>query len=130
MARLERARLQHRGQARVVRGEDRGYLRDRHRTVADGAADEAIALVGELDAVVLEVDVATCGATTLREIERRLGDRKRVAGVEADADGGAGLLAEGDQLGAAEVLVVLDGEDDAGVRGERRLFRAHGARWP
>ena len=32
------------------------------------------------------------------EVERRLADREGVAGVEADADAGAGLLAEADQL--------------------------------
>ena len=55
------------------------------------------------------------------EIQRRLGDRKRVAGVEADADA-ARLLAEGDQFVAAEILMVLDREHPALVGGARAIF--------
>ena len=55
------------------------------------------------------------------EIERRLGDRKRVAGVDADADA-ARRLAEGDEFVAAEILMVLDRERQPFVGDARAVF--------
>ena len=94
MARLERARLEHGGQPVVMLGEHRDHLRERHRAVADGAAHQPVALVGELHAVVLEMHVPNVRRDPPREVERRLGDRKGVAGVEDDADAAGRLLAE------------------------------------
>ncbi len=53
-----------------------------------------IALVGELHAIVLEVNEPNVRRDDLREVERRLGDWKGVAGIEHDPDVRAGLLAE------------------------------------
>ena len=64
MPRLQRARLQHGRQRLMVLGEDRDHLVERHGAVADRAAHQPKALVGELHVVVLEMDVPTCGAIT------------------------------------------------------------------
>src|SRR5258708_28381364 len=62
-----------------------------------------------------------------RERERCLADRKGVAGIKADADAGPRLLAEADQLLAAEILVILDRQPDAGSRGGRAVLLERGA---
>ena len=45
MPRLECARFEHGGHAIVVLGENREQLRERHRAIADGAADQPVAFV-------------------------------------------------------------------------------------
>ena len=52
------------------------------------------------------------------EIERRLGDRERIAGVETNAKA-ASRLAESGELVAAEVLMILNRQDPAFIRGAR-----------
>src|SRR5271170_849824 len=86
MPRLERAGLQHRGQRRMVGAQQIEHRGKRNCAVADRAAHETIAFVGELHAIVLEMDVPDMRGNARGEIERRLGDGKRVAGIEADAD--------------------------------------------
>ena len=92
----------------VVLGQDREQFRERHGAIADGAADQAKAFVGALRAIVLQMDVAHIGRDGAGEVERRLGHREGVAGVEDDADGGAEFVAERHQFAAGEILVVLD----------------------
>ena len=65
-----------------------------------GQRTRRIALVGELHAIVLGVDVAHVGRDDAGEVERRLGDREGVGGVVDDADRRPVLLAEADQLAA------------------------------
>src|SRR5271166_841046 len=96
------------------------HRRRRNRPVADGAARQTIALVAELDAIVLEMDMGHVRGDAAGEIERRLGDRERVAGVEADPDA-ARRIAERSKLLAAEILVVLDGQRPALVGGARTV---------
>lgn len=67
-------------------GKDRQHLREGDGAVADRAADEPISLVGELDTVVLEMHVTDLGRNHTGESEWRLGDWKRIPGVEDDAD--------------------------------------------
>src|SRR5436190_21858541 len=110
------ARLDDGGQILVMLREHRNHLTKRDRTVAEGAADEAIALICPLHPVVLEVDVADMAGYATGEGDRRLADRKRVGGIEADADTGPGFLAEADEFLAPEILVVLDREPHAGGR--------------
>src|SRR5450631_4487507 len=90
-------------------------------SIADSGAHEAVALVGELDAIILEMDVANMRRDSRGEVERRFGDRKCVAGVETDADA-APRLAESNKLVAAEILVVLDRKGPAFVRRSRAIF--------
>src|SRR3954453_6630666 len=108
--RAERARLQRGGE---IAPEDLEQLHERDRPVADGAAHEPVALVGGLHPVVLQVHVPDAGRDGAREVQRRLGDRERVTRVEGDPDRLAGRLAELHQVGAREVLVVLDGDGQA-----------------
>ena len=82
--------------------------------VADGAAHQAIALVGELHAVVLQVHMPHVLSNAADEVERRLGDRKCVAGVETNADP-AGRFAKFGEFVAAEVLMIFDRKDSAFV---------------
>ena len=94
--------------------------------VADGAAHEAIALVGELHAVVLQVHMPHVRSDMGHEIERRLGDRKCVARIETDAEA-TRRLAKFDEFIAAEVLVVFDRHDSAFVGGARTALGERGA---
>src|SRR3954469_20147857 len=91
VARLERARLQ---RGREVAPQDLHELTERHRAVADGAAHEPVALAGELDAVVLQVQVPDARGNGPREFQRRLADGERVPRVECDPDGVARLDAQ------------------------------------
>ncbi len=59
MPRLQRARLQHCGQLLVMRAQQVEQRSHGHGAVADRAAHEPIALVGELDAVILEMEWRT-----------------------------------------------------------------------
>ena len=59
----------------MMRGEQVEHVGDGHGAVADRAAHEPVALVGELDAIVLEVQVAHVRGDDAREVERRLGRR-------------------------------------------------------
>ena len=75
------------------------------------------------------MDVGDIGRDHPREIERRFGDRKAVAGVVDDAHAGPEFVAERDQLAAGEILVVLD-DDRHGLprppsAHSRRVSRAH-----
>ena len=126
MARFERSGLEHRIQLPALRREDIEHRGHRDGAVADGAAHEAIALVGELHAVVLQMDVPHMRSDAADEIERRLGDREGVAGVETDAEA-AGRLAKLDEFVAAEVLVVLDRQNSAFVGGARAAIGERGA---
>ena len=94
--------------------------------VADGAAHEAIALVGELHAVVLQMHVAHMRSDAADEVERRLGDRKGVAGVETNTEP-AGRLTKFREFVAAEVLVVLDRQNSAFVGRARTAIGKRGA---
>src|SRR5580704_2804680 len=114
MPRLERSRLENRGQTAMMPGEFIQNLGQRNGAVADRAADETITLVGELDAIVLEMHMGHVGGDPTGEVERRLRDGKSVASVEADADA-ARFLTKSDQFVAAEVLVVLDRQRPAFV---------------
>src|SRR5207249_5804551 len=71
-------------------------------------------------AVVLEVDVPHASSDAPREIQRRLGDWKRVPRIEADADVRSGLVAELEQLAAGKVLMVFDRDRQAFARGKLR----------
>src|SRR4051812_15574904 len=110
VARRQRTRLE---RGREVAPQDLRELPERHRALADGAADEPVALSGGLHPVVLEMHVPDPRGDGAGEVERRLRDRERVARVERDADGLAGLGAQLHELGAREVLVVLDGHAHA-----------------
>ena len=118
MPRLERSGLENRGQTAMMPGEFIQNLGQRNGAVADRAADETIAFVGELDAIVLQMHMGHVGGDPTGEVERRLRDGKGVAGVEADADA-ARFLTKSDQFVAAEVLVVLDRQRPAFVGGAR-----------
>src|SRR5688500_19424347 len=91
--------------------EDRRDLPKRHAAVADRTPYEAISVVGELRDVVLEVHVADAVGGAAREGHRILADGKCVAGIEHDTDMLAQLLDQGDQFLAAEILVLLDGQN-------------------
>ena len=93
MPRLERSGLENRRQFWHGARRVRPASRRRNGAVADGAADQTIAFVGELDAIVLQMDMDAHGTRPAGEVERRLGDGKGVAGIEADADA-ARLLAK------------------------------------
>src|ERR1700683_852721 len=60
------------------------------------------------------------------EVERRLGDREGVAGIEANSEA-AGRLAKLAKFVAAEVLVVLDRENSAFVGRARTAVAERGA---
>src|SRR3954471_6396782 len=83
--RLERARLDRRGQRIVLRSEDAPQLGERHGAVADGAAHQPVALRGELRAVVLQVHVANAVRGAAREGDGIFADGERIASVEHDA---------------------------------------------
>jgi hypothetical protein len=103
-------------------GDNVEHLADRNRAVADRAAHETIAFVGELDPIILEMDVSEMRGDATGEVQRRLGDGEGVAHVEANADAAVGL-AESDQLVGAEILMILDRELAALVRGARSIYR-------
>src|SRR6185437_8393990 len=107
MPRLQRARLQHRRQLGVMGGEQIEHLSYRRRAIADGAAHQAITLVGELNPIVLQMHVAHMRRDARVEIHRRLDDREGVAGIDANTDA-AGLLAEAGEFVGAEILMILD----------------------
>ena len=115
MPRLERSGLENRGQTAMMPGEFIQNLGQRNGAVADRAADETIAFVGKVDAIVAQRCTPTArGGDPTGEVERRLRDGKSVASVEADADA-ARFLTKSDQFVAAEVLVVLDRQRPAFV---------------
>ena len=63
------------------------------------------------------------------EVERRLGDRKRIAGVEANSDAANGF-AEVDELVTAKILMVFDRQDlrpSSNARGPRSASAARTA---
>ena len=80
-----------------------------------GAAHEPIAFARELRDVVLQVDVTDAMRGAAGEGDRILADRERVAGIETDAGVRAEPLDDLEQLLAAEVLMILDRQDQAGV---------------
>ena len=102
------------------------HCRERDGAVADRAAHQAIAFVGELHAIVLEMDVPHMRGDAAREVERRLGDRERVAGVETNADA-ARRLAKFRELVAAEILMVFDRQNSAFVERARPAVGERGA---
>ena len=63
------------------------------------------------------------GCDPPREGKRRLADRERVARIVGDADAWSAELAERNQLVAAEILMVLDGEYPSLCRRTRPPFR-------
>ena len=126
MPRLERAGLEHRRQFSALRRQDVQHRGDRDGAVADGAAHEAIALLGELHPIVLQMDVAHMRGDAAGEVERRLGDREGVAGVEANSNA-AGALAKVRQLVAAEILMVFDRQRPAFVERARPAVGERGA---
>jgi hypothetical protein len=67
------------------------------------------------------MDVADPGCRAARESNRIFADRKRIARVEDDADVVAERFTELEQFLAAEVLVILDREDQPRVGNLRRL---------
>src|ERR1700722_7038136 len=123
---FERAGLEHRIQLPALCRQDVQHGDKRDGAVADRAAHEAIALVGELHAVVLQVHVAHVRSDAADEIERRLGDRKRVAGVETNAEATC-RLAKLAKFVAAEVLVIFDRHDSPFVRRARTAVGKRGA---
>ena len=76
MPRFERSGLEHRIQLPALPRQDVQHGGDGNGAVADGAAHEAIALVGELNAVVLKMHMPHVRSDAADEIERRLGDEE------------------------------------------------------
>ena len=126
MPRLERSRLEHRRQRLAARRQDVEHRGDRHGAVADRAAHQAIAFIGELHPVVFEMDVPHMRGDAAGKVERRLGDRERVAGIEADSNARRALT-KVRQLVAAEILMIFDRQRSAVVECARPAVGERGA---
>src|ERR1700733_212540 len=124
--RFEPPRLEHRIQLPALRRDDIQHRGHGDGAVADGAAHEAIAFVGKLHPVVLQMHVPHVRSDAADEIERRLGDWEGVASIETDADA-AGRLAKLAKFFAAEVLVILDRQNAAFVGRTRAAVGERGA---
>ena len=101
---------------------------ERHGAVANRTPHQTVAFRGELRDVVLEMNVPDPMGRPARERDRIFPDRERVAGIEADAGVRAEALGHRDQLFAAQILMVLDREDQPGIGDAAGLARQRVAR--
>ncbi len=128
VARFERGRFERRGhgQRRRASRDDVEHLVERHTAITNRTTDEAIAFVGELRAIVFEVDVEEPWRHALGERDGILANSEGIARVEHDADVVAGVGRERQQFLAAEVLVIFDADAQALVARGRGFTRQHG----
>src|SRR5271166_4901788 len=118
VAGLERAGLEHSRKLGMMRGQRVEHRGKGNRAFADCAPNQTVAFVREQHAIILEMDVPDMRRDPTDEVERRLGHRKGVAGVEANPYA-ARLVTKGDELSAAKILMIFDSKNPAFVKGAR-----------
>ena len=76
---------------------------------------------GELRLIVLQMHMEDSRGRPPREFDRIFANREWVSGIERDADVRSGVLRDGQELLASEILMVFDGQPQTRVGGARRL---------